>query len=68
MLKELLVVILGDGWDNKLEEKKKGVKHLHHQHKFYEQHFIFPLAYTKSDETTTIITQVDDGVVATSLE
>jgi hypothetical protein len=30
--------------------------------KFYEQHFICPLAYTKSDEVATIIAQVGDGV------
>jgi hypothetical protein len=65
MFKELLVVILGDGLDDKLEEEKKGIKLLHHQHKFYEQHFIFPLTDIKSDETTTIIAQVGDGVVAT---
>ncbi len=41
------------------------VKHLDFK-KFYEQHFIFPLAYNRSDEATTIIAQVGDGVVATS--
>jgi hypothetical protein len=29
---------------------------------FYEQHFIFPLAYIRSDEVVTIIAQVGDGV------
>ncbi len=40
-------------------------KHLDFK-KFYEQHFIFPLAYIRSDEATTIIAQVGDGVIATS--
>ncbi len=30
--------------------------------KFYEQHFIFPLAYIRSDEVATIIAQVGDGI------
>ncbi len=32
LVKELLVVILGDGRDDELEEEKKSVKLLHHQH------------------------------------
>jgi hypothetical protein len=40
-------------------------KHLDFR-KFYEQHFIFPLAYTRSDEATIIIAHVGDGVATTS--
>jgi len=40
-------------------------KHLDFR-KFYEQHFIFPLAYTRSDEAAIIIARVGDGVATTS--
>ncbi len=40
-------------------------KHLDFK-KFYEQHFIFPLTYIRSDEAATVIAQVGDGLAATS--